>query len=61
MHSGAPLPGSCISGITVAVGILRGPVYYIAGPPTRVAAVSRTLSELSVDEDDVGTEQFAGY
>jgi ferredoxin-NADP reductase len=43
------------------VGVLRGPIYYIAGPPTMVAAARRTLSEVGVDEDDVRTEEFAGY
>ena len=43
------------------VGILRGPMYYIAGPPTMVAAARRTLSEGGVDEDDIRTEEFAGY
>jgi ferredoxin-NADP reductase len=43
------------------VGILRGPIYYIAGPPSMVAAARRTLSEVGVDEDDIRTEEFAGY
>jgi ferredoxin-NADP reductase len=43
------------------VGILRGPIYYIAGPPTMVTATRRTLSEVGVDEDDIRTEEFAGY
>jgi ferredoxin-NADP reductase len=43
------------------VGILRGPIYYIAGPPAMVAATRRTLSEVGVDEDDIRTEEFAGY
>jgi ferredoxin-NADP reductase len=43
------------------VGILRGPIYYIAGPPTMVTAARRTLSEVGVDEDDIRTEEFAGY
>jgi ferredoxin-NADP reductase len=43
------------------VGILRGPIYYIAGPPTMVAATRRTLAQVSVDEDDIRTEEFAGY
>jgi ferredoxin-NADP reductase len=43
------------------VGILRGPIYYIAGPPTMVAAARRTLSEASVDEDDIRTEEFGDY
>jgi ferredoxin-NADP reductase len=43
------------------IGILRGPIYYIAGPPTMVAATRRTLAEVGVDEDDIRTEEFAGY
>jgi len=43
------------------VGILRGPIYYIAGPPTMVAATRQTLSEVGIDEDDIRTEEFAGY
>ncbi len=43
------------------VGIMRGPIYYIAGPPTMVAAARRSLSEVGVDEDDIRTEEFAGY
>jgi len=43
------------------VGILRRPIYYIAGPPTMVATTRRTLSEVGVDEDDIRTEEFAGY
>ena len=43
------------------VGILRNPIYYIAGPPTMVVAARRTLIEGSVDEDDIRTEEFAGY
>jgi ferredoxin-NADP reductase len=43
------------------VGILRGPIYYIAGPPTMVAATRLTLSEVGVDEDDIRTEEFPGY
>ena len=43
------------------VGIVRGPIYYIAGPPTMVAATRRTLSEVGVNEDDIRSEEFAGY
>jgi ferredoxin-NADP reductase len=43
------------------VGVLRGPIYYIAGPPPMVAATRRTLGEVGVDEDDIRTEEFAGY
>ena len=43
------------------VGDLQGPIYYIAGPPTMVAAARRSLSEVGVDEDDIRTEEFSGY
>jgi ferredoxin-NADP reductase len=43
------------------VGIVRGPIYYIAGPPMMVAATRQTLGELGVEEDDIRTEEFAGY
>jgi ferredoxin-NADP reductase len=47
--------------LVTKVGILRGPIYYIAGPPSMVAAARRTLSGVGVDEDDIRTEEFAGY
>jgi ferredoxin-NADP reductase len=47
--------------LSTQVGIVRGPIYYIAGPPTMVAATRRTLCEVGVDEDDIRTEEFAGY
>ncbi|HWY59491.1 MAG TPA: FAD-dependent oxidoreductase [Terriglobales bacterium] len=47
--------------LVTQVGIVRGPIYYIAGPPTMVAATRRTLNEAGVDEDDIRTEEFAGY
>jgi ferredoxin-NADP reductase len=47
--------------LVTRVGVVRGPIYYIAGPPTMVAAARRTLSEVGVDEDDIRTEEFAGY
>jgi len=43
------------------IGVMRGPIYYIAGPPGMVAATSQTLSNAGVTEDDVRTEEFAGY
>jgi ferredoxin-NADP reductase len=47
--------------LVTQVGIVRGPIYYIAGPPTMVEATRRTLNEAGVDEDDIRTEEFAGY
>lgn len=40
---------------------LQGPIYYIAGPPAMVAAMRQMLNAAGVDEDDVRTEEFAGY
>ena len=47
--------------ISKHVGNLCGPIFYIAGPPAMVAAARRTLIEAAVDEDDIRTEEFAGY
>ena len=47
--------------LSTYVGSLRGPIYYLAGPPTMVAATCRTLGDAGVDQDDVRTEEFAGY
>jgi ferredoxin-NADP reductase len=43
------------------LAILQGPIYYIAGPPTMVAAMRQTLVSAGVEEDDIRTEEFAGY
>jgi ferredoxin-NADP reductase len=40
---------------------LQGPIYYIAGPPAMVTAMRKVLVASSVDEDDIRTEEFAGY
>lgn len=40
---------------------LQGPIYYIAGPPAMVAALRPVLTEATVDEDDIRSEEFAGY
>jgi ferredoxin-NADP reductase len=47
--------------ISKHVGNLRGPIFYIAGPPSMVAAARRTLVDAGVDEDDIRAEEFAGY
>jgi ferredoxin-NADP reductase len=40
---------------------LKGPIYYIAGPPAMVAGLRKMLVAANVDEDDIRTEEFAGY
>lgn len=36
-------------------------IYYIAGPPGMVAALRKMLADWGVDEDNIRTEEFAGY
>jgi len=40
---------------------LQGPIYYCAGPPPMVAGMREILVSAGVDEDDIRTEDFAGY
>jgi ferredoxin-NADP reductase len=40
---------------------LHGPIYYVAGPPGMVAGMRKMLVAAHVDEDDIRTEDFAGY
>lgn len=47
--------------LTTQIGDLRGAMYYLAGPPPMVDACRRTLHQAGVDEDDIRTEEFAGY
>ena len=36
-------------------------IYYIAGPPHMVAGLHSIVSSLDIEEDDIRTEDFAGY
>jgi ferredoxin-NADP reductase len=47
--------------LTKHLPTLQGPIYYLAGPPGLVTAMRRVLTEAGVDEDDVRSEEFAGY
>jgi ferredoxin-NADP reductase len=40
---------------------LAGAVYYVAGPPAMVTAMRDMLMGAGIDEDDVRSEEFAGY
>ena len=40
---------------------LNGPIYYVAGPPAMVAAMRQMLIKAGAGEDDIRTEEFAGY
>lgn len=40
---------------------VQSPLYYLAGPPGMVAAMRQLAEQLGVSEDNVKTEDFAGY
>ncbi|WP_116474891.1 ferredoxin--NADP reductase [Zobellella maritima] len=40
---------------------LSRPVFYLDGPPAMVKAMRQMLNESGVDEDNIRTEEFAGY
>ena len=40
---------------------LTTPIYYLCGPASMVAAMRQILNEAGVDDDDIRTEEFAGY
>jgi len=40
---------------------LKGPIYYIAGPPAMVAGLRKMLVTSGIDEDDIRADEFAGY
>jgi len=39
----------------------RGPIYYVAGSPSMVAAMRQVLAGASVNPDDIISEDFVGY
>jgi ferredoxin-NADP reductase len=43
------------------VGAAAAPIYYLAGPPVMVDAMSAVLSRAGVQDDDVRSEEFYGY
>jgi ferredoxin-NADP reductase len=40
---------------------VRNGIFYIAGPPTMVKGIRQVLNETGIDDDDIRTEEFAGY
>jgi ferredoxin-NADP reductase len=40
---------------------LKGSICYVAGPPTMVSATGRALTDLGISEDNIRSEEFAGY
>jgi len=43
------------------VGNLEGPIYYLAGPQTMVAAMKKMLYDAGIVDDDIRVEEFTGY
>ena len=41
--------------------VLKGPVYYIAGPSGMVTAMTSLLNSFGVSDDDMKTEEFGDY
>lgn len=42
-------------------GDMTAPIYYLAGPSGMVDAMKKTLNSISVDDDDIRSEEFYGY
>lgn len=40
---------------------LTKPIYYISGPAAMVTAMRNMLTEISIDDDNIRTEEFSGY
>jgi ferredoxin-NADP reductase len=40
---------------------LQRPIYYVAGPPGMVSAIAHLLADLGISDDDIRSEEFAGY
>jgi ferredoxin-NADP reductase len=43
------------------VSDVAAPIYYLSGPPTMVKAMRQLLIGVGADEDNIRTEEFAGY
>ncbi len=44
-----------------SVSDLSAAIYYLAGPPSMVSAVRKTLDDLGIQEADIRIEEFEGY
>jgi ferredoxin-NADP reductase len=43
------------------IGDVKGPLYYVAGPPAMVSAIRKMLERAGVSDDEVRFEEFSGY
>ena len=60
-HIDADMIGRHLGQAIAGAGAPGGPVFYVAGPPAMVAALRAMLNAAGVDDDDLRTEDFAGY
>lgn len=47
--------------LTKYVKDLKKPIFYLSGPAAMVTAMRSTLNKAGVDDDNIRTEEFAGY
>ncbi|MFC5270256.1 ferredoxin--NADP reductase [Adhaeribacter terreus] len=40
---------------------LSAPIYFISGPASMVSSIRKTLTDAGIDDDNIRTEEFAGY
>ena len=57
----APMLAKYLRAATPSDHGIADAIYYIAGPPGMVAAVRKVLVDWGADEDNIRTEEFAGY
>ena len=43
------------------VADINAPIYYLSGPEGMVKGMRQLLVDLNVNEDNIRTEEFAGY
>jgi ferredoxin-NADP reductase len=62
-HSSWPYESGRINAdmLTKHLPEIQTAIYYLAGPPGMVAAMRELLESLDVSEDNIKTEEFAGY
>jgi ferredoxin-NADP reductase len=44
-----------------SIGDLSAPIYYLAGPPSMVSTLRKTLDDVGIKEADIRMEEFEGY
>jgi len=40
---------------------LKNPIYYVAGPAPMVEGIRKVLDAAAINDDDIRSEEFAGY